>query len=811
MEGLIKGLAKAAIDALDGGDDEAPRRQRPAEDGEEEGREDRDRSTWAEVVSDKKGGEPEEERRGSRPSRQGEGWERADGRKQQQQQHTSAHGGGQSQYEGDDRRDGGSRLPQQQAPANWSQQQSEAWNAYKRPPSEQEYSEDAGRIHQGLNLEPTREELNSLSEACGRLWELDMNRLVPGKDYRIDCGEGKKVYQKDDMAYGNLFSWLGDDVFTKPTYSRFCALLDNYNPHQGYKEVVTQQEKHEEVAFIEEIARTAPIKYLHQYLVMKGVASQDYDDFKTMLSSLWFNLYGRCGNSSCSSAFEHVFVGEIKGERQGENEVSGFHNWIQFYLEEAKGNVDYKGYIFPRRRGESPDSETQLLTVQFEWHGVLKSVSSSLIGVSPEFELALYTLCFYMGGEDNRVNIGPYTVNVKCYRMVDLLRVYLEDESWERADGRKQQQHGGGQSQHEGDDRRGGGSRLPQQQAPANRRQQQVYFCSAEGEETDDGGWETVGEKKKHGRPQQSEAWNAYKRPPSEQEYSEDAGRIHQGLNLEPTREELNSLSEACSRLWELDMNRLVPGKDYRIDCGEGKKVYQKDDMAYGNLFSWLGDDVFTKPTYSRFYVLLDNYNPHQGYKEVVTQQEKHEEVAFIEEIARTVPIKYLHQYLVMKGVASQDYDDFKTMLSSLWFNLYGRCGNSSCSSAFEHVFVGEIKGERQGENEVSGFHNWIQFYLEEAKGNVDYKGYIFPRRRGESPDSETQLLTVQFEWHGVLKSVSSSLIGVSPEFELALYTLCFYIGGEDNRVNIGPYTVNVKCYRMGNNKIGSAFPIAEN
>jgi hypothetical protein len=53
MEGLLKGLAKVAIDALDGGgDDEAPRRHRPAaEDAEEEqeGREDRDRSTWAEV------------------------------------------------------------------------------------------------------------------------------------------------------------------------------------------------------------------------------------------------------------------------------------------------------------------------------------------------------------------------------------------------------------------------------------------------------------------------------------------------------------------------------------------------------------------------------------------------------------------------------------------------------------------------------------------------------------------------------------------------------------------------------------------
>lgn len=41
-----------------------------------------------------------------------------------------------------------------------------------------------------------------------------------------------------------------------------------------------------------------------------------------------------------SSGFEHVFVGETRGK-----EVIGFHNWIQFYLQEKAGNVDYKGYI----------------------------------------------------------------------------------------------------------------------------------------------------------------------------------------------------------------------------------------------------------------------------------------------------------------------------------------------------------------------------------------------------------------------------------------------------------------------------------
>ena len=40
-----------------------------------------------------------------------------------------------------------------------------------------------------------------------------------------------------------------------------------------------------------------------------------------------------------------VFVGEVKN-----GEISGFHNWIQFFLEERAGNVDYRGYIKPRSR-----------------------------------------------------------------------------------------------------------------------------------------------------------------------------------------------------------------------------------------------------------------------------------------------------------------------------------------------------------------------------------------------------------------------------------------------------------------------------
>lgn len=321
-------------------------------------------------------------------------------------------------------------------------------------------------------------------------------------------------------------------------------------------------------------------------------------------------------------------------------------------------------------------------------------------------------------------------------------------------------------------------------------------------DEDNNDGWQTVGKPSKQTHKVPKDNWNSYKRPADEQQYSNE---VEVGSRVEPSEDELTDLSRACEKLWDLDLNRLTPGKDYEIDCGEGKKVYQKDDMAQGSLFTWVSDDVFRKPTYARFLSLLDNYNPHQGSKEVVTSEEKQEQASFIEEISRTAPIKYLHKFLASKRITSGSSQDFKRLLTSLWFDLYSRCGTSGSSSAFEHVFVGEIKQT----SEVSGFHNWLQFYLEETKGAVDYQGYIFPRRRGEVPDSETQLLTIQFEWNGVLKSVSSTLVGVSPEFEIALYTLCFFAGTEDNHIQIGPYTVNIKCYRFGD-RIGSVFPIAD-
>eukprot|EP00959_Pyramimonas_sp_CCMP1952_P038749 811400-Pyramimonas_sp.AAC.1 len=69
------------------------------------------------------------------------------------------------------------------------------------------------------------------------------------------------------------------------------------------------------------------------------------------------------------------------------------------------------------------------------------------------------------------------------------------------------------------------------------------------------------------------------------------------------------------------------------------------------------------------------------------------------------------------------------------------------------------------------------------------------------------QVMTIQFAWGGETKSVGTSFLGVSPEFEIALYTLCFLSGSEETEVELGDYHVKIRAYRIGRNMIGTAFP----
>lgn len=269
-------------------------------------------------------------------------------------------------------------------------------------------------------------------------------------------------------------------------------------------------------------------------------------------------------------------------------------------------------------------------------------------------------------------------------------------------------------------------------------------------------------------------------------------------------------LSPLCDRMWQADTNRLTPGEDYQIDP-QGKTHFDKEarsDRARDPLFQFVNEDVFKRKTYKAFIALLDNYERETGRGEIVTNEEIRENCAFIDCIMETEPMKIAHDYLAGKGILSKQVGTFKQQLYDLWFKMYRRTRGVRAydSSGFEHVFVGEARGK----SEIIGLHNWIQIYLQEKTGQIDYKGFLPSRRkrRVSAEDMEDcQLLTIQFSWKEGVKPCGSTFIGTSPEFEFALYTVCFLAGGGDDvHVELDDYDVIICCHRMGK-FLGSCFP----
>ena len=120
--------------------------------------------------------------------------------------------------------------------------------------------------------------------------------------------------------------------------------MDNYSSETGLAEDISEEEIEEQWTFLDAICESDVMWNIHQWLLSKGLAPEDMDDFKECLNNVWFNMYGRSyetrkRRTEDSSAFEHIFVGETR-----DGDVLGFHNWMRFYQLEKHGILDYKGY-----------------------------------------------------------------------------------------------------------------------------------------------------------------------------------------------------------------------------------------------------------------------------------------------------------------------------------------------------------------------------------------------------------------------------------------------------------------------------------
>ncbi|XP_036720932.1 poly(U)-specific endoribonuclease isoform X9 [Balaenoptera musculus] len=251
----------------------------------------------------------------------------------------------------------------------------------------------------------TKEELQSTSE---KIYRADTNKAQKA-DIVLNsqnCISPSETSDQVDRCPEPLFTYVNEKLFSKPTYAAFINLLNNYQRATGHGEHFTAQQLAEQDTFLREAMKTAVMKELYGFLHQQNRYSTE-QEFVNDLKNMWFGLYARGKEERDSGGFEHVFSGEIK-----KGKVTGFHNWIQFYMQEKEGLVDYYSHICDGRW----DSHPHVLALQFSWDGYYKEVSSTFIGSSPEFEFALYSLCFIVRpGKVCQLSLSGHPLAIQTY------------------------------------------------------------------------------------------------------------------------------------------------------------------------------------------------------------------------------------------------------------------------------------------------------------------------------------------------------------------------------------------------------------
>lgn len=286
------------------------------------------------------------------------------------------------------------------------------------------------------------------------LWDLDQAhdgcrvavRTADGKwnpedaDVKLDiqcCTSGKRHV---DLATRPLFAYVDPSRLRRPTYASFIALLDNYNLEPSAPEVEQPEETRELDDFIRNVVATPVMQRALVYIREELGHALSESSVPEHLRELWFQVYtnhyrGRPLAGTCG--FEHVFVGEGRYDphRSGLalGEVSGYHSWIKFYLDESCGRANYLGYhCGVRHPGDSAVPSS--VTLQMLWYDtdpsgavraeLFKKIGGFFVGTSPACDMALGTVAFHesVAGlfEDDRrrVRIHQETYDLVLYRNI---------------------------------------------------------------------------------------------------------------------------------------------------------------------------------------------------------------------------------------------------------------------------------------------------------------------------------------------------------------------------------------------------------
>uniref|UniRef100_A0A183FKR9 Endoribonuclease n=1 Tax=Heligmosomoides polygyrus TaxID=6339 RepID=A0A183FKR9_HELPZ len=259
---------------------------------------------------------------------------------------------------------------------------------------------------------------DELLEMSRKLRNVDENKARPGQ-ILLNFQGHTSTRDSSDSAARTLFTKVDQSLLTKPSYSQFLALTNNFNRETGLAEprVTVDEEKRETSTFLTTVLNSKPWKVLYEFLQQKKHPfARDATYFRYWIAQLWFVHYSRARGRADTSGFEHIFIGEEKND-----EISGLHNWLRLYMLERNKteDFDYKGFVV--KRGNV------MAAVKFTWKGDLKRSGSILIGTSPEYDMALYTLCFLSrrGRDQCQVEIDGCPLSITSYDIVQNNKVFI--------------------------------------------------------------------------------------------------------------------------------------------------------------------------------------------------------------------------------------------------------------------------------------------------------------------------------------------------------------------------------------------------
>ncbi|CAI4224107.1 unnamed protein product [Auanema sp. JU1783] len=184
-------------------------------------------------------------------------------------------------------------------------------------------------------------------------FDVDPNTLttflsqLASSDDRVDAkvqlnyqNMASKAHFDHDNAPKPLFTSVDPAVLQRPTFTSLQNLMKFYQADATVAENRTPSWNTAISDFLDDVLNTNVMKTAQNFLYNHGMASNDLQTFKEQVTSIWFTLFSRNGGVPSSSGFKSLFFGE---ETSGK--VVSFNNWVQFYLQENAGLINYHGWF----------------------------------------------------------------------------------------------------------------------------------------------------------------------------------------------------------------------------------------------------------------------------------------------------------------------------------------------------------------------------------------------------------------------------------------------------------------------------------